>query len=47
VAWGWPWGAYAVSRANLGSRAGLVAAALAVDYTLTVAVSIAAGVASL
>jgi amino acid transporter len=41
-------GAYAVSRANLGSRAGLVAAAaLVVDYTLTVAVSIAAGVASL
>lgn len=41
-------GAYAVSRANLGPRAGLVAAAaLVVDYTLTVAVSIAAGVASL
>jgi amino acid transporter len=41
-------GAYAVSRANLGHRASLVAAAaLVVDYTLTVAVSIAAGVAAL
>lgn len=41
-------GAYAVSRANLGHRAGLLAAAaLVVDYTLTVAVSIAAGVGSL
>ena len=41
-------GAYAVSRANLGTRASLVAgAALVVDYTLTVAVSIAAGVAAL
>ncbi len=41
-------GAYAVSRANLGRTASLVAAAaLVVDYTLTVAVSIAAGVASL
>ncbi|HVB52366.1 MAG TPA: APC family permease [Acidimicrobiales bacterium] len=41
-------GAYAVSRANLGTNASLVAAAaLVVDYTLTVAVSIAAGVASL
>ena len=41
-------GAYAVSRANLGTGASLVAAAaLVVDYTLTVAVSIAAGVASL
>jgi amino acid transporter len=41
-------GAYAVSRANLGVNASLVAgAALVVDYTLTVAVSIAAGVASL
>ena len=41
-------GAYAVSRANLGTRASLVAgASLIVDYTLTVAVSIAAGVASL
>src|SRR3984885_13247131 len=37
-------GAYAVSRANLGHNASLVAgAALIVDYTLTVAVSIAAG----
>jgi amino acid transporter len=37
-------GAYAVSRANLGPRASLVAgASLIVDYTLTVAVSIAAG----
>jgi amino acid transporter len=41
-------GAYAVSRANLGAHTSLVAAAaLVVDYTLTVAVSIAAGVASL
>jgi amino acid transporter len=41
-------GAYAVSRANLGHGASLVAAAaLVVDYTLTVAVSIAAGVAAL
>jgi amino acid transporter len=41
-------GAYAVSRANLGSGASLVAgAALMVDYTLTVAVSIAAGVGAL
>ena len=41
-------GAYAVSRANLGHNASLVAAAaLVVDYTLTVAVSIAAGVGSL
>src|SRR5271156_3208700 len=41
-------GAYAVSRANLGPGASLVAgASLVVDYTLTVAVSIAAGVASL
>jgi amino acid transporter len=41
-------GAYAVSRANFGPGASLVAgAALVVDYTLTVAVSIAAGVASL
>ncbi len=41
-------GAYAVSRANLGTNTSLVAAAaLVVDYTLTVAVSIAAGVASL
>src|ERR1700729_1379761 len=41
-------GAYAVSRANLGKHASLVAgAALIVDYTLTVAVSIAAGVGAL
>ena len=41
-------GAYAVSRANFGPNVSLVAAAsLVVDYTLTVAVSIAAGVASL
>jgi amino acid transporter len=41
-------GAYAVSRANLGQHASLVAgAALIVDYTLTVAVSIAAGVGAL
>jgi amino acid transporter len=41
-------GAYAVSRANLGANTSLVAAAsLVVDYTLTVAVSIAAGVAGL
>ena len=41
-------GAYAVSRANLGLGASQVAAAsLIVDYTLTVAVSIAAGVAAL
>jgi amino acid transporter len=41
-------GAYAVSRANFGPRAALVAAAaLVVDYTLTVAVSIAAGVGAL
>src|SRR5712692_4093746 len=41
-------GAYAVSRANFGPRGSLLAgAALVVDYTLTVAVSIAAGVASL
>ncbi|MHB2027809.1 MAG: APC family permease [Acidimicrobiales bacterium] len=41
-------GAYAVSRDNLGATTSLVAgAALVVDYTLTVAVSIAAGVASL
>jgi amino acid transporter len=38
-------GAYAVSRANLGTGASLLAgASLIVDYTLTVAVSIAAGV---
>src|SRR5579871_5037671 len=41
-------GAYAVSRANLGAGMSLVAAAaLVVDYTLTVAVSIAAGVGAL
>lgn len=41
-------GAYAVSKANLGRGASeLAGAALIVDYTLTVAVSIAAGVASL
>ncbi|MFZ0667244.1 MAG: APC family permease [Acidimicrobiales bacterium] len=41
-------GAYAVSRANLGRGASLVAAAsLVVDYTLTVSVSISAGVEAL
>ncbi|MQA88126.1 MAG: amino acid permease [Streptosporangiales bacterium] len=41
-------GAYAVSRANLGHNASLVAAsALLVDYVLTVAVSVAAGVANI
>ncbi len=41
-------GAYAVSRANLGINASHVAAAsLVVDYTLTVSVSIAAGVGQL
>jgi amino acid transporter len=41
-------GAYAVARANLGTRLTLLAgAALIVDYVLTVAVSIAAGVGSL
>lgn len=41
-------GAYAVSRANLGANVSLVAgASLIVDYTLTVAVSIAAGVGAL
>src|SRR3954465_9656105 len=40
-------GAYAVSRANLGEDASLVAAsALLIDYVLTVAVSVAAGVAN-
>src|SRR3954465_1478721 len=40
-------GAYAVSRRNLGVPAGLVAAsALLVDYVLTVAVSVVAGVAA-
>ncbi len=41
-------GAYAVSKDNFGAAASLLAAAaLIVDYTLTVAVSIAAGVATL
>jgi amino acid transporter len=41
-------GAYAVSRANLGAHAALVAAsALLVDYVLTVAVSVVAGVANI
>ncbi len=41
-------GCYAVSKAELGRRASLLAAAaLTVDYVLTVAVSIAAGVAAL
>ena len=41
-------GAYIVARANLGPTAGLVAAAaLLIDYVLTVAVSVAAGVAAL
>jgi len=41
-------GCYAVSKANLGSRAShLAAASLVVDYVLTVAVSISAGVAAL
>ena len=41
-------GAYAVSKANLGRSAALVAAsALLVDYVLTVAVSVAAGVANI
>ncbi len=41
-------GAYAVSRANFGAKVSvLAAAALVVDYTLTVAVSIAAGVGAL
>src|SRR5262249_18043478 len=40
-------GAYAVSRANLGENASLIAAsALLIDYVLTVAVSVAAGVAN-
>jgi amino acid transporter len=40
-------GAYAVSRANLGHGASVVAAAaLVVDYTLTVAVSVSAGIAA-
>ncbi|MDI6827140.1 MAG: APC family permease [Armatimonadota bacterium] len=41
-------GAYVVARDNLGDVAGLVAgAALTIDYTLTVAVSIASGVAAI
>jgi len=41
-------GAYIVSKQNLGTNAGLVAgASLLVDYVLTVAVSIAAGVAAI
>jgi amino acid transporter len=41
-------GSYIVSRTNLGPTAGLVAgAALLIDYVLTVAVSVAAGIAAL
>jgi amino acid transporter len=41
-------GAYAVSKASFGRRVSLIAAAsLVVDYTLTVAVSIAAGIGAL
>lgn len=41
-------GAYVVSKENLGQNAGLVAAAaLLIDYTLTVSVSVAAGVAAI
>ncbi len=41
-------GAYAVSRANLGANPALAAAsALLIDYVMTVAVSVAAGVANL
>ena len=41
-------GSYIVARENLGQRAGLVAAAaLLVDYVLTVSVSVAAGVAAI
>src|SRR4051812_20901623 len=40
-------GAYAVSRENLGENASLIAAsALLIDYVLTVAVSVVAGVAA-
>src|SRR5690242_1456596 len=40
-------GSYIVARANLGAVAGLIAAAaLLVDYVLTVSVSVAAGVAA-
>lgn len=41
-------GAYAVSRANLGQNAALIAAgARLIDYLLTVAVSVAAGVSNI
>jgi amino acid transporter len=41
-------GAYTVAKDNLGTKAGLLAgAALAIDYVLTVAVSISAGVAAI
>src|SRR5204862_2315043 len=41
-------GAYTVSRENLGESASLVAAsALLIDYVLTVAVSVVAGVAAI
>lgn len=41
-------GSYRVSRQNLGQTAGLVAgASLSIDYVLTVAVSVAAGIAAL
>ena len=41
-------GAYAVSRANLGTTAALIAAsALMIDYVMTVAVSISSGVANI
>lgn len=41
-------GSYTVSRENLGTQAGLIAAsALLIDYVLTVAVSIAAGTAAI
>ena len=41
-------GAYTVSRANLGENASLTAAsALLIDYVLTVAVSVVAGVAAI
>ena len=41
-------GAYIVARENLGRSAGLIAAAsLLIDYTMTVAVSVAAGVAAI
>ncbi len=41
-------GAYTVAKENLGTKAGLVAgASLLIDYTLTVSVSVASGVANL